>query len=225
MSRRLLPLPLVAALLACQTVQIPPYPTRKIAEYPAAQIQQGGGLAVTVEPVLDREQAKKYFASDLVGQDLLAVLVVAENRSATDSYLLTADSASLVAADTRARQEATGKGPASSWATTPGVATGMHIAQTVTMLTFPASIVLMPLAFGGSKKIADAEAVEYNMVVSGLHATTLSPGESAHGFAYFHLGDAKSRPSAYVVGVELTDLTSRGAERFEFPLTLGPATP
>jgi hypothetical protein len=224
-SRRLLAIPLALALLACQTVEIPPYPARTIAQYPATQVVQGGGLAVAVEPVLDRERAKKYFASDLLGQGLVAVLVVAENRSTSKSYLVTADSISLVAADTQAHQESSTRGRPSGWTTTPGLTTGIRVAETVAVLTFPASIVLMPLAFGGAKKIADAEAVEYNMVVTGLHATTLSPGEGVHGFAYFQLGDEKTRASAYVVGVELLDLSSREVVRFEFPLVLAAATP
>jgi len=71
----------------------PDYPVRSASEYPNKVAK--AGIVVAVEPVDDEDQQKIYFNSRLSTKGILAVFLVVENTSGTDTYLFDKSAAGL----------------------------------------------------------------------------------------------------------------------------------
>ena len=77
----------------CASLHLPEYKPQTIDRYPHAQVKDG--LAIAANPLIDKEEVVKYFGADLLSLDVLPVLVVAENRSLSSSFVLSKEQFSL----------------------------------------------------------------------------------------------------------------------------------
>ena len=87
---------LAALVVAGQTYgshRFPEYPARGAAEYSIKVVKPG--LIVAVEPLDDSDQQKLYFNVKLDAKGMLAVFLVIENTSGTDTYLFDKSAAGL----------------------------------------------------------------------------------------------------------------------------------
>jgi hypothetical protein len=140
----------------------PDYPVHRVSDYKTTTSE--GGLALAAETVDDLQTQKKYFSTELTPKGFLPVMIVMENRSAADSFVVQKSgiaygASSLSTPDARSK---TGE--------RLGVAS------------------LAALSLGGAliaaKLISNASKVQQNIVTRELQSRTLSPGSTAHGFLY-----------------------------------------
>lgn len=139
--------------LGSASYHFPDYPVRPAGEY--ANKVAKAGLIVSVEPVEDPEQQKRYFNSHLSSKGILPVFIVIQNTSATDTYLF--DSSAVGLADA---PEVTGKGARK---TASRLGSGGLVDLTL---------------------ITDASDVRENLMKKQVRSKTLSPSSSVHGFVY-----------------------------------------
>jgi hypothetical protein len=192
----------VLLLNGCATLTIPAYEVQSINHYTSLQIRDG--LAVAMRPLTDPKESKQYFGTNLLAADVLAILVVAENRNPSSSFLLSKDQLALRAGETAA-QSTSGRDEVRSEA--GGQA----------MMLAGAALISLPLLFGGAKIASDANVIQHNFAVKELQTQTLSPGESTHGFVYFRVAKGTMVSDQWTVQLAARELGSNNIERFDFP--------
>ena len=144
----------------------PDYPVRPAGEYGNKVVQ--GGVIVAVEPVEDLTQQKTYFNSHLTSRGILAVFLVIQNTSATDSYLFDRTAVGL-----------TEIGPDSK-----------DMRRTAALRT---SGGLVDLSL-----INDVTDVRDNLLKKELRSKTLAPGSSMSGFIYVPVPKDGQRQSIHL---------------------------
>src|SRR5438874_5838500 len=84
----LLVLPSITLFLqtGCATMKVTELKAGSADSY--AQHEQKGGVAVGIHPMTDKKEIKQTFKVDLLEKGLLPILLVAENQSASSSFIL-----------------------------------------------------------------------------------------------------------------------------------------
>lgn len=193
----------VSALASgCSTLELPEYTAKPINQYP--NMQTNDGLSIAIHSIVDKTESKTYFGIDLLDSNILALLVVAENRGGTASFVMSKEGFTLggrgTFGDGTDRDERVG-----------AEGTGEAIAMTGAILIAPL------LIFTGAKMISDATIIKHNLTTIELRKTTISPGGGAQGFVYFELPEstaADAKPLSLLV--EVMKLQDRSVTRFEF---------
>jgi hypothetical protein len=153
--------------------QWPDYPVRAIGDYPNSMTT--GGLTIAVEPLEDQKAQKTHFNTEFGKKGFLPVLVVIQNASNSDSFLIAKDKITYGFAD-GALSTPEAKSKAGS------IVGGASLAA---------------LSLGGAvfamKLISNATKVQQNILKKELQSNTLSPGASTHGFLYVPVPKEGSR--------------------------------
>jgi hypothetical protein len=192
---------------------LPSYPVRPVQQYPGALVQ--GDLSLALVPMTDPADGWHYFRIEMLREHLLAVAVAAENRSADRSYLLARDSVKVTVNGTELLEPERGfpsrlAGPALLGLGALGAA-AMVLVAPVLFAGFPLII------WSGFKESSNATVIRARLDDEALWRTTLSPGETAHGFAYFQIPDSLRGKLDAVASVELRPLPEGDAETFTLP--------
>jgi len=206
---RVLALTLSLAILqaGCSTMHLPNYEPQGYGHYKNSQVQDG--LAVAIHPLTDKEESEKYFGTDLLSGNVLAVFVMAENQSPGANFLISNRQFSLRAEKQDYKGAATYEGSSE----TAGQATMLVGA----LLLYPVAVAVLPMLFAGAKMISDSTEIKRNFAVKELKTRTISPGEGTHGFVYFQLPANGAVPHRLSVHVEVQELKRKGPVVFDLP--------
>ena len=185
----------LALLLAGCTLTLPPLQPKAVDSY--LHKQEQNGLAVAIEPMTNHRAIEEQFGTNLLDDDILAVLVVSENRNPSISYLLSKDRFSL-SLGSAVIGGASPANPVSAW-----LGTAVAI-----------------LGIIGGKMATDATVIGHNLKTKELQTNTISPGKGARGFVYFQLPKGTRLPTHCSIRLEAVDLQSQGVNRFEFVFDL-----
>lgn len=189
--------------IGCATMELPDYKAGKIEDYANSQIKND--LAVAVHPILEKSESKKYFGTSLLEANILAFLVVAENRGSKQTFLISKENFRLgkreIFTDKAARDERVGS-----------VDTAKPFAVVGTVIP-----IASPLIIIAAKIFSDATVIKHNMAVKELTRKTISPGGRAEGFVYFALPEASTGTAKPLLLVaEIMRLQDEAVTRFEF---------
>jgi hypothetical protein len=149
---------------SCFAASFPDYPVKPAGEYPTA-IEKSGYVIAAI-PVEDRNEQRKYFGFDLRDRGLVPVFLVVENRTSDSSVLLKKDSLMYSPAGT-------------SWSTLANAAKSSRIDKALTAFGY------VPI-YGYMGAVASSKNKEHrqHLLEIELQSTTVSPGQSVHGFIF-----------------------------------------
>jgi len=142
----------------------PEYPVKPAREYPTAI--EKSGLVVAVVPVEDRKDQRTYFGIDLRSKGFIPILLVIENRTSQESFLLNKEDLMY---SPSGRSESALPNPAHPSRADKAVA----IVGAVPMYAFVATIAA-----------ARSKDLRQHLLRTELQSATLSPGVSVHGFIF-----------------------------------------
>lgn len=157
-------------------LRMPAYPVQPATSY--ANRTSQNAVDVAIHPITSTVESKKYFGTNLISRNVLAILVVVDNHSDA-SLVLDASQCELVGLPDRASDDQL-----------PGKTAGEVVGVV--------SIATISLAGGvlSMKMMNDSENIKSNLHVKELRRQTVSPGNSVQGFLYFRLPDRDSSKEA-----------------------------
>lgn len=202
---------LAAVLCGCGTMDVTQLKTHAAASY--AQHAEKKGLVVAVHPVTDRKEIDEVFKTDLLDKGLLPILVVAENRSSSASFILAREKVYVL-------NEATGVASGNQRTNITSETGGQATALAGAAVLLAASAASLPLVFAGLKMASDASVIQHNMADKEFYTRTLAPGDSAQGFVYFRFAPETPISGAYRLRAEATDSSTSEIVPFDFDLNL-----
>lgn len=169
-------------LLACaapahSAQNFPNYPVRQPSDYSISARQ--GEVSIGLEPVESDQDQLTYFHTSLSHNGFLPVLVVVHNRSKSDSLLLDKGGISYGVGDSA---------KAAPKENTAGQKAAIASAGFVPFIG--------PFISAGMAE--DASDVKQNLVLRELQSTTLSPGDTVHGFLYIPVPKKGPRPKIQI---------------------------
>lgn len=187
---------------SCSAIELPQYKIEAIDTYEYRQSRDG--LIIAIQPFTRKERSEEYFGADLLSERVLAVLILAENRSANSSYILSRDRLKLMPEGVpptedvvRERLKPDRTSDALAFAGSATLFGGALFA--------PLAGVGLPLTFVGHKLRADANEIKYNLALKELYTRTISPGRVVSGFVYFKIPENVSIES-WVMTADVTNL-------------------
>ncbi len=202
----------LVAAAGCSTMPTTTLTTGAAASYTPHETKNE--LTVGVRPLGAPAENKQMFNINLPGNGLLPVLVVAENRSPSDSFILPKEQILLVSEAPSNTNACCRKQITSSSAGMPLVVTGA--------LLYP-SILGAVLFVNGVKVASNASVTQYDVDEKEFYTRTLGPGEKAEGFAYFPVPAGSACSGNYRLLVGARNSSSGAATTFEFPITFNPS--
>lgn len=198
---------LVVSGAGCATMDVTELKTQSAASY--ANTAEKNGVKIAVHPVTGKEM-KDTFRTDLLSKGVLPILVVAENHSASSSYILAKDRVFVLSGTATNISQQTKVASESG-----GVAAGVAGAA----LLSPA------LLLAGLKMASDATVIQHNLGDKELYSRTLGPGQKAQGFIYYNFPKGAKLEDSYRVLVDLKDAATSESTPFDFKITLTQTTP
>jgi len=197
-------------LAGCSTMKMAPLTTGSAGSY--TQHEQTNGVVVGIRPMTDKQEIMDTFKINLLEKGLLPILVVVENQSASDSFIIAKDKVYVL-------NEATGTTSSSQRkkVTSGG---GEALAITGGILVATGSLVAAPLLFTGMQKASNASVIEFNLADKEFYSWTLGPGEKAQGFVYFQFTKNSPPSGNYHVVAEVKNPATGEATTFDFPANL-----
>ncbi|MGR9053802.1 MAG: hypothetical protein ACU84J_14245, partial [Gammaproteobacteria bacterium] len=129
------------------------------------------GLSITVHP-LSKKEIDEIFMIDLLDKGVLPILIIADNRNASTSFILSKKKVAVV--DQKAIK-------------TININRTKVVSDTAgeVMSEGVSAILPLPLIVAGAKMTSDAQVIQHNLGVKELQSRTLDPNQSAHGYVYF----------------------------------------
>jgi len=165
---------LVVALLCvsvAQAIDFPEYPFRPAKCYPRAVTQSG--LTAAAEALPRPESQKQYFHLEFVKKNYLPIVVVVDNESPADSFMLKSeDVAVYLAGDEKTNLNAVASGRSKGG---EGLMLGSALA-----LSVPGELI-------AAHMMVRATEIRQNVIKKELRSVTLAPGRTARGFIYIQL--------------------------------------
>ncbi len=197
-------------LTGCSTMKVAPLTTGSADSY--TQHEQTNGVVVGIRPITDKREIEDIFKVNLLDKGLLPILVVVENQSASDSFIIAKDKVYVL-------NEATGTTSSSQ---RKKVTSGGGEALEITggLLVAAGSLVAAPLLFTGMQKASNASVIEFNLADKEFYSWTLGPGEKAKGFVYFQFSKDSPPSGNYHVVVEVKNPATGETTAFDFPANL-----
>jgi hypothetical protein len=168
------------------------------------------GLVVAVQPVTDKKQIKEMFNTDLLGNGIVPILVVVDNKSPS-SYLLAREKVFVGKVSTNETMGRLSTGSAGETATKVGAGF-----LAVAIISGPAVVVAAPLLIGGMKAMSNADVIRHNLSDKALASHTVEPGQRAYGYLYFELAKGEKFEGGHQVVVELANTTQAQPLTFLF---------
>jgi len=200
----------------CAPVEMEKVVVQRADQYRFTLQQQG--LRVSVDPYTEDVRLRESFGCDLLSRGILPVLVVFENLSSEDGYIIVSDKSGLVLVDAtiggeKASEDQMKKelkaagtmidvstnimGPSVAMpqvaAAVSNITTGSTSLMTAApMLSIVGLVATIPIAVAAENKYRDEIAIKKNLEQKQLRPKTLYQGSSHSGFLYFNLGTAES---------------------------------
>ena len=209
----------VALLLlgtGCSTMKVAPLTTGSASSYP--QHEQKNGVTVGVRPMTEKREIEDMFKINLLDKGVVPVLVVAENQSASASFIIAKDKvcvsneASGTTGSSQRNKVTSGTGAALRDSGAVMVGAGAFLP--------PLLIVGAPLLFTGMQAASNASVIEFNLADKEFYSWTLGPGEKAQGFVYFQFPKGSPPSRNYHLLAEVTNPATGEATSFDFPVNL-----
>jgi hypothetical protein len=197
--------------VGCSTMKVPPLTTGTADSY--TQHQEQSGLIVGVQPMTDKKQIENTFKVNLLDKGLLPILLVAENRSASDSFMIPKGKITIVSDQSGTVSTSQTKEVASG---TAGTATGIAGA----VLLGAGSLAGAPLAIAGMKMASNATVIQYNLRDKEFYSQTLEPGGKVQGFIYFQFSNQSPPSGDYHLVAEVKSADTGNTNSFDFPINL-----
>jgi len=204
-------------LAGCSTMKVAPLTTGSADSY--TQHEQTNGVVVGIRPITDKREIEDMFKVNLLDKGLLPILVVVENQSASDSFIIAKDKVYVLneAIGTNNSSQQRGK-------VTSGAGEGMANAGGVMValggFALPLAIIGMPIEFTGMQKASNASVIEFNLADKEFYSWTLGPGEKAQGFVYFQFPKNSPPSGSYHVVAEVRNPATGETTTFDFPANL-----
>ena len=204
----------VAALVVALTVLttgctmgVPEFKVRETASYPSTS--EKDGLVIAVHPTIDAGEMEETFRINLVEKGLLPVLVVADNRSATRSFILATENIRLAER---------GLDQANDGRRSPVTSEGPGMGLTTAGAFAPLVPVLLPLLIVGVKMVSDAQVIEHNVADKAFYSRTLDPGQKAFGYLYMTLPKEARPGGSYDLTLRALDAADGRETTFVVPI-------
>lgn len=165
---------------------------------------QQSGLKLSVDPYTEKDRLQANFGCDLLSRGILPVLVVVENLSSEDGYIVVTDMATLMTNDSINSRVQSDEGQKSEeleskfkeLESTSNTAVGMvewsPLIGVVSPVIGVASLVSQPLkALGAEATYKDEIEIKRNLEQKQMLPKTVYQGGLHSGFLYFNLGKAE----------------------------------
>ena len=188
----------------CAPMTIPAYKADAFNTYKNQMAKND--LHIAVLPMTDKEEQKKYFGTVLSDVDVLAVFVIAENRSTSQRYLLRDD---LISLQNKTTKETFPKPLKTNIADDSDLEGARRVSE------FLGSIAV---SLALAKNSVDTKAIQDNMFDKTLYTRTVLPGKTVEGFAFFKLSDKKMNLNDLLLRVETSEDGAQLTHSFEFVL-------
>lgn len=195
----------------CATMRVTPLTTGAADSY--TQHDAKDGVVVGIHPMTAKGEIKETFKMDLLDKGLLPILVVAENKSASASFIIAKEKIAVLSGATGATNTSQRKEVTSGSA---GTALGI----TGAVLVGAGSVAAAPMLFVGLKMASDADVIQHNLADKEFYSRTLGPGEKAQGFVYFQFPKDSPPSGNYHVVAEIKNSATGKATSFDLPVTL-----
>lgn len=193
----------------CRTMSVPKLESQQADLY--AQHKEIGGLVVAVNPMTQREEIKQNFNTDLLDEGLLPILVVAENRNPSSSFIIAKEKVFVLNEDTGATNASGSKRVAVGQATTGGVLSVVGAGGLVGLI--------------GAKLGSDAQVIQHNLRDKEFYSRTLEPGQKAQGFIYFQFTQKTPPSGSYHLVAQIKNSSTDEVTPFDFEVNLNLTKP
>jgi hypothetical protein len=205
---------LALAGTGCKSLTIPKYTGEVSKQARMAEVQ---GLAIVVDPIVEKERADTYFKVDPIKREIAILYLQAENKSTNCTWLLTEENIHLVWGG--AKQQET-----NACDFTNVKKSDYATANTLNYCSIPFIITLnyeisVPLLLGSMHALSDATIVEQNFVDKEWCNQTLSPGQKAQGFVYFNLNGQPDWAKSGSLRIDSLDTRSRQTSTINIPFS------
>ena len=197
----------------CMTMDVQPLNTGDANSY--TQHQEKNGITIGVQPFTDKHESKALFKMDLLDKGLLPILIVAENQSASSSFIIAKEKV-VVMCEASGVTSASEQKNVTSGKSTAG--TSVLVAGTVVILASP--VAALPLVVAGMKMASDATVLQHNLADKEFYSRTIKPGEKAQGFVYFQFSNDVPPTGNYHVVAEVKNSATGEITTFDFPVNL-----
>ncbi len=158
-------------LFGCSVPNLPKYELNP-SNYKLNSIVKDG-LSVSIKPLTDKTEIKKYFGTDLLSKKTLPVFVISVNSTTSSSFILFKDKISLRRKDAHQTDD-----PELSKGRSAGETALAVVGVGVICIASPA-INLIGLGFAPA--IAQSNEIEHNILSKELQTKTLSPENKIQG--------------------------------------------
>jgi hypothetical protein len=179
------------------------------------------GLKISVDPYTEEIRLKDYFGCDLLSRGILPVLIVFENQSSEDGYVIITDKANLVTPDLINSGVKSDEGQKTD--EVEGAGKGLQSANTVLAISPLFGVIglafALPLAFAASQHYENENAIKRNLEQKQMTPKTIYRGSSHSGFLYFKFG--KTEDLKKVQGICLSIRNIRTEELLSFTIKTG----
>src|SRR5260221_11522436 len=199
-------LPIFLLQAGCSTMSVPELKTGRADSY--LKHEEKAGLTIGTQALTDRRQIKDTFKINMLDKGLLPILLVAENQSASASFILAKDkvfvfSEANLTTNTYRAEKVTSE--------TPGGAVAIAGASLIAATSLAGAQLLL----AGLKMASDATVIQHNLADKELYSRTLGPGQKAQGFIYFQYPKENPPSGAYHVLVEVKDSSTGEPTTFD----------
>ena len=189
----------------CTTMSVTKLQTQKADTY--EQHTEIGGLVIGVYPMTDKAEVKRMFNVNLLDKGILPILLVAENRNPSSSFIIAKGKVFVLSEETYATSTSQRK----------EVTSGQLAAGSVIALVGP--------IFVGLKMVSDATVIEHNIADKEFYSRTLGPGQKAQGFIYFQFPKTAPPAGGYHVIAQIKNPSTEETIPFDLKVNLALAKP
>ena len=172
---------------------------------------QKEGLRVSVDPYFEQNRLQAYFGCDLLSRGVLPVLLVIENVSAEDGYMLVKEQTRLVyAPQHKDIKDIVGVGEPEGSQTTQQKIQTFEALRVGTAIVAPILIFAMaPIALVAEREVLNEGKIARNLEDKMIMGKPVYPGDSLYGFLYFKLGSKEEITNISHLQVHLNNIRTR----------------
>jgi hypothetical protein len=192
-------------ILASCTMSVTQLTTGSAVSY--AEHEQKNGISIGIKPMTNKGEIEDMFKVNLLDEGLLPILVVAENQSASASFIIAKDKVFVLNEATKTTSSSQRKEVTSGISATAVGYAGAALGST-------------PLLIAGVIMASDATVIQHNLADKEFYSRTLGPGEKAQGFVYFQFPKESLPSGSYHLVAEVTNSATGKATTFDFPVNL-----
>jgi len=168
--------------------------------------KSSNGLTVSVRPLVDGNESRKYFGTDLTSKNILAIFISLENKSNKRIYIIPKKSITFKYHDSATKAKNATNSPGDSDA-------GEALAT--------AGVIVSPLLMGAGLTIAgDQTVINHAFKSNEYQNRTLSPGNSAQGFLYFKWPNEFINHKSGILNLTARDPIANESIKFHLPIQL-----